>query len=261
MVAVATRPAGCRGMTASARFAAPLSRGSGPGRWSRSPAPPGGATRRPRSPPRTASPPTCRTGRRTTPSAGGPPGPDRCRHATRHGRQGHPRRLGVDGGRVPDDGRGTGSALRQAGVERKGNGIPAVRDLAGSPGVTGRTVTMDATRTRHGIADRGHGRPGHRRPHRRGTGRPILPPRPPPGHPRHPRPGGPPPLIRPHGQQAQRAARRRGGTGVPETPKTARHGKGWPSKPVPRPPQPCRAACRTDPLREESACRTDPPSR
>jgi len=55
-------------------------------------------------------------------------------------------------------GHATATALRQAGVADRSNGIPAVRDPAGRPGVTGRTVTMDATRARHGTARRLPGR-------------------------------------------------------------------------------------------------------
>jgi len=98
---------------------------------------------------------------------------------------------------------GTGVVLRQAGVASGSDGIPAVRDPAGSPGVTGRTVPWtrctpgtgprrrlpgrraghpvtaarenqetihDGLRATgftgappHGTVDRGHGRPGRRR--------------------------------------------------------------------------------------------------
>jgi len=59
-------------------------------------------------------------------------------------------------------GHGTGLVLRQAGVGDRSNGIPAVRALSGSPGVTGRTVTMDATRARHGTV---RSLPGRRADH------------------------------------------------------------------------------------------------
>ncbi len=53
-------------------------------------------------------------------------------------------------------------ALRQAGAGDRSNGIPAVRRLSGDLDVTGRVVTMDAMRARHGTA---RGLPARRADH------------------------------------------------------------------------------------------------
>ena len=57
---------------------------------------------------------------------------------------------------------GTGMVLGQAGVERKGNEIPAVRRLSSDLDVTGRVVTLDAMHAQHAPAhetiEKGHSR-------------------------------------------------------------------------------------------------------
>ena len=164
-IAVAARPAACRGVTAFARFAALLPqerlKAAGaffsPGRQ-RHTAPPVTTFHNILAdlPPDTLDEAIGRwTAQRA--GAGTPPAMDGkdIRGASRQTEDG--RRMTVAAG-----GHGTGLVLRQVGVEDKSNGIPAVRALSGSLDVTGRVVTVDATRARHGTA---RSLPGRRADH------------------------------------------------------------------------------------------------
>ncbi len=100
---------------------------------------------------------------RTVPTLAVAARPAVCRGASRQTEDG--RRMTVAAG-----GHGTDPVPRQAGVEDRSDGIPAVRALSGSLDVTGRVVTVDAMHARHQTARSLHGR---RQAIRAGRGRGV----------------------------------------------------------------------------------------